>query len=343
MSNSPYKGIPFHQHFGRLTPTLNIADIRLPALNPFVISKSTKIASLGSCFAQHIAQYLITNEYRYDFFEHPEHNEALENLETFRQFSARYGNIYTPKQDLDLTLEALGRKEIRKVPWEWKGKWIDALRPGVFNTGAESVDQVFESRASHLTAVKKILLETDVFVFTLGLTESWVHTPTDSALPMAPGVRGGHFDSKIYHFENFSFFDTYAAMVDLIKTIRSVNPGSKFIVTVSPVPLQATYENNNVIAASIQSKSVLRSVAGEILKTFTDVSYFPSYELITNHLNQGRYFAENLRDINSSGVKLVMRNFEQNYNPRVSHQSSTSELNLNRQLSKVICDEDFIL
>ncbi len=72
-------------------------------------------------------------------------------------------------------------------------------------------------------------------------------------------------------------------------------------------------------------------------------TYFPSYELITNHLNQGRYFAENLRDINSSRVKLVMRNFEQNYNPGVSHQSSKSELNLNRQLSKVICDEDFIL
>ena len=343
MSNNPYRGIPNSQHFGRLTPTLNIADIRLPALNSFPISKSTKIASLGSCFAQHIAQFLITNEYRYDFFEDYKPNESIENRETFRQFSARYGNIYTPKQALDLTLEALGRKELRKVAWEWKGKWIDALRPGVFNTGFESVDQVFESRANHLLAVKKVLLETEVFVFTLGLTESWVHTQTDSALPIAPGIRGGYYDSKIYHFENFTFFKTYSAMAELINTIRSVNSESKFIITVSPVPLQATFEKTNVITASIHSKSVLRTVASEILRDFRNVSYFPSYELITNHLNQGRYFAENLRDINPSGVKLVMRNFEQIYNPKANLKNLISASNLNGQLSNVICDEDFIL
>lgn len=53
------------------------------------------------------------------------------------------------------------------------------------------------------------------------------------------------------------------------------------IVTVSPVPLTATYRDADVMTANCYSKSVLRTAAEEITQTFDFVHYFPSFESIT--------------------------------------------------------------
>ncbi len=50
------------------------------------------------------------------------------------------------------------------------------------------------------------------------------------------------------------------------------------IVTVSPVPLTATYRDADVMTANCYSKSVLRTAAEEITQTFEAVHYFLRFE-----------------------------------------------------------------
>ena len=51
-----------------------------------------------------------------------------------------------------------------------------------------SVEELTEDRSRHLAAVRQMFETLDVFVFTLGLTESWEHVPDGAALPLAPGL-----------------------------------------------------------------------------------------------------------------------------------------------------------
>jgi len=120
------------------------------------------------------------------------------------------------------------------------------------------------------------------------------------------------------------------------------------------VPLVATYEDEHVLNATIYSKSVLRAAAGMISKLRDHVDYFPAYEFITGNFNKGKYFKENLRDIEPNGVSYVMSHFKKNYlrtdtqvgSPKPTKQPTIEpELNIKNYedgLSNITCDEELL-
>ena len=63
------------------------------------------------------------------------------------------------------------------------------------------------------------------------------------------------------------------------------------------------------MAATTQSKSVLRAVAGHVADRCDDVDYFPSYEIITSPVFRGAFFEPNLRSVKPKGVDFVMNSF----------------------------------
>jgi len=100
------------------------------------------------------------------------------------------------------------------------------------------------------------------------------------------------------------------------RLLKSINPKAKMLLTVSPVPLNATASDDHVLVASTRSKSVLRSVAGDIAEDESDVFYFPSYEVISSHPGRGMFFEPDLRNVNDAGVKLVMKHFFASFNAK---------------------------
>jgi tetratricopeptide (TPR) repeat protein len=57
--------------------------------------------------------------------------------------------------------------------------------------------------------------------------------------------------------------------------------GHRIILTVSPVPLGATFTGSDVAVANCYSKSVLRAAAEAAVAEFDHIEYFPSYESVT--------------------------------------------------------------
>jgi hypothetical protein len=88
-----------------------------------------------------------------------------------------------------------------------------------------------------------------------------------------------------------------------------VNPKARLILTVSPVPLAATYSEEHVLVATTYSKSVLRVAAETTARAHEGVQYFPSYEIITGAYARGKYFAQDLRSVTDEGVSHVMQVF----------------------------------
>jgi hypothetical protein len=67
----------------------------------------------------------------------------------------------------------------------------------------------------------------------------------------------------------------------IISKIRSLNDRCSIIVTLSPVPLTATFEYHSAVVADTVSKSTLRVAIDELLRRKYDkVYYWPSFEVV---------------------------------------------------------------
>ena len=279
----------------------------------FLVTDHDRVATAGSCFAQHIAKRLASGGFRFLVSE-PSPAGAPESD---GGFSARYGNVYTARQLLQLFDRAFGY--FHPIERAWKrddGRYCDPFRPRGDMAGHLAEASVAAAAAEHLAAVRRMFLDLDVFVFTLGLTECWRSRLDGAAYPLAPGVAGGRFDPRHHEFTNFRVADVVDDMEAFLGKLRIVNPEARVILTVSPVPLAATYSGEHVLVATTHSKSVLRVAAGELADRHEHVQYFPSYEIITGPHAGGRYFAQDLRDVTTEGVDHVMRIFMQRMTTR---------------------------
>ena len=309
------------------------------------------MATAGSCFAQHISRSL--RNIGFNFYIADEPGKAMTDAESKRRnygvFSARYGNIYTARQMLQLFQEAFaGRAPIEAVWQRNDGAYADAFRPQIEPDGFPTVEDLLASRRGHLAAVRHMIERMDVLIFTLGLTEAWCSRIDGSVYPLAPGVAAGSYDPERHRFVNFTFDEIRQDMRDLIEAMRDVNRHCKILLTVSPVPLIATFEPRHVLVSTTYSKSVLRVVAEETVRRFPGVDYFPSYEIITGSHVRGNYYEDDRREVSASGVEHAMRIFLQHYpttaqpQAAVSLSASAQALASIRAASEVVCDEEII-
>lgn len=288
---------------------LEISDLWVPK---WPIRPQLKIATFGSCFAQHFGRALARKGYRW-FDAEPAPaglSEELAKSFNYGVFSARTGNIYTVSLLRQWVEWALGKKPVPTDEiWEKDGRFYDPFRPNVEPNGFASHEEMLASRELTIEAFGKAVREANVFVFTLGLTESWWNKTSGYEYPMCPGTVSGTFDPDQHEFvnQNYSFIETNLRAA--IQLIRSVNPRVRVLLTVSPVPLTATMSGKHVLVATMQSKSILRSVAGAVAEASPSVDYFPSYEIIASPPFGGRFYASNKRQVEQEGVDFVMSNF----------------------------------
>lgn len=348
-SQNPYKGLPDF-HFWRRAVEQMPFDKVDPIVKPkLVLTMDHKIATAGSCFAQHISRTLHKNGFNYYVSETAPENITNAEERNFGVFSARYGNIYTAKQLVQLYDRAYGEFSPAENYWVRNdGKFVDPFRPQIEPEGFNSVDDLDAARKEHFASVRQLFETLDVFIFTLGLTESWRNKHDGAVYPLAPGVVAGVLNEEIHEFVNFTVADVVEDMNLFIKRLSQVNPNAKMLITVSPVPLIATYEDRHVLVSTTYSKSVLRAAADEIVQKNVQCEYFPSYEIITGLHTKGCYFENDLRSVKTEGVEQVMGLFLSHYaanlNTTVSESLAFSaELEQESSaINKIICDEEAI-
>ena len=311
--NHPYRSLPDTAFWRRAVASLPADHVDPASGFALRITRETKVATAGSCFAQHIARHLTRSGYRHYVVEdgHPILPGSVRTANRYGEFSARYGNIYTALQLRQLMERACGTFAPTEGAWiEADGRVLDPFRPAIQPGGFISVAEMEADRAQHLASVRRMFETCDVFVFTLGLTEGWVSKADGAAFPLCPGVEGGTFDPERYAFRNQTADEVTADMTAFIEQLRSLNPDVRVVLTVSPVPLVATAERDaHVLSATTYSKSVLRVAAQALSQSHRDVHYFPSYEIVTGVHARGRYFGADLRSVTEEGVAHVMRLF----------------------------------
>lgn len=343
MKKSPYAALPASA-FWR-TGVTEAHPLGADALyrKRFEIKVDDRVGTAGSCFAQHIARAMRGDGFNVLDVEPPPTGLPRERQLAFGygQYSARYSNIYTARQLLQLLREAFEGVCSPDPVWTLEGRFFDSMRPAVEPAGLDSVAEVMEHRAFHLERVRELFTSMDVFIFTLGLTECWEHKGSNWIFPTAPGTVAGSYDPDVHRFKNLSFVEVIADMNAALAIIRSVNRSRdlRILLTVSPVPLTATYTDEHVLTATTYSKSVLRAVAGTLCDENQNVAYFPSYEMVTAPWSRGVFFDSNLRTVNGAGVEIIMKSFLRQHRLGLVPSAADAPASMVHHMEEVACEE----
>jgi GSCFA family len=268
-----------------------------------LIDKHSKVLALGSCFALRVKEWLLANGYavlnegdlgpyeirgRREFDPRIYYNTHCIRYEFERvtgQFVQAEDDIWEPFQNTLRVYQDPYRRmlagETRELLWE-------------------RIRQVDEHMRRHILAA-------DCVIITLGLTEVFFQQHNGRAICAAPGYGGG--GGIGCEFRATEYPENFANIERVIEILREVNSKAQVILTVSPVPLAATWSGVDHAIANTESKSTLRAVAGAIVRRFDNVHYFHSYELVM-HADRNTVFKEDGRHVLPEYVAGIMRDFE---------------------------------
>src|SRR5262249_37853674 len=134
------------------------------------------------------------------------------------------------------------------------------------------------------------------------------------------GVRG--LRSGKYVFRTTTVAENLDNLRAIVALVRDVNPGCRFVFSLSPVPLTATLEARSAMEADCLSKSILR-VAVELLVAETaGCVYWPAFEIVRW---LGAYLPNMYGDedgtthhVSERVVRTIMRLFLETYRRRAS-------------------------
>lgn len=335
----PYNDLPERAFFKKLSG--RNGDICLEPDPRLSIGPQDKIISAGSCFAARIATFIRTSGLTYLFSDDrvsSDENEVREESPAI--FSLRYGNIYTTKHLVQLLRRVAGKQVIDpSVAQDENGRYRNLFRPSVLSYN--SVDVLRADDQSHLSNVKTLLERATVFTFTLGLTEQWVDNETGITFPSAPGCGFGEFDLSKHSFHNSTLPEVVDELRESIDLLREINPELSIVLTLSPVPLVATYASVSAIEATFYSKALLRQsiaqVVSELPDTGVPVTYFPSYEIVMNPFCINENFASDMRSISEIGVDRVMQQFRRRF---VSGAAEEPIISIGLPAPEIMVDDD---
>ncbi|MBD7940386.1 GSCFA domain-containing protein [Brevundimonas sp. Sa3CVA3] len=313
---NPYRSQPDHCFWSRAVVAAPPGQLDPMVGSPFRITPDMKVATLGSCFAQNIARHLQRSGLNY--FVPETAPDGLSSDEAaarnYGVFSARYGNVYTVRQALQLFDRAFGALQPKEDVWARGEVFVDPFRPLIEPEGFASPQHVRDAATTHLAYVRRVFSEADVLVFTLGLTEGWRSREDGVVFATAPGVAGGVFDPERHERVNFTAREVSDDLQAFCDRIAGINRDARILLTVSPVPLIATHRaEQHILSATTYSKAVLRVAAEEIAQANPHVSYFPSFEIITSAHSRGSYFEADLRSVREVGIAHVMRVFSRHF------------------------------
>lgn len=286
----------------------HLQDIYIPR---FQIGPKAAIATAGSCFAQKIGHELRASSARFlDLEPVPAGlTPATAAQLGFGLFSARFGNIYSTAQLLQLAEDAFADRLRDDAFWQKDGRWFDGLRPRLEPGGFASRDLAHAARRAHLAQVRRMFLEAEVFIFTLGLTERWQHAQTGTVYPLCPAAVDPAFADPAHVFHDTRMAEVVAELDATLALLHRVNPDLRVILTVSPVPLMATATGDHVLLATVRSKAILRAAVDEVCARHPACDYFPSYEIATQNPLLRDAFGPDQREVRPEVVALIMETF----------------------------------
>ena len=276
----------------------------------FQITPGDLIFTAGSCFARNIEFRLADVGLETPMYG-PEVERRLEGLDAQPHFFNKY-NVAVIRQELAWAAgEDQGTKgqELIALP---DGALFDALlnpRKGA------APPHVARSLRHYAEQLYRRFPQCRVVVITLGVAELWRDRRSGLPLNKAPPAALAEAEPDRFVLEVMDYrevLNELEAIHDLLS--RHGHPDFRMLVTVSPVPLSATFRPIDVIAANAYSKAVQRAAVEAFAAGHPNVDYLPSYETVVQSDRRLAFDSDN-RHVQGPMVDRVVDRFLSAYAP----------------------------
>ncbi|MCI2229717.1 GSCFA domain-containing protein [Polaribacter sp. MSW13] len=247
-----------------------------------LIDYHSKVFLLGSCFSKNIGDKL--NYYKFQSNQNP------------------FGILFHPKAIENFITNAINEKEYSDKDLIFQNERWHCLEA---HSSLSSSDkkELLESLNSAISSTNKNLKEASHIIITLGT--SWVYRFIEEDKIVANCHK---IPQKKFLKELLSYDEISETLEGIIALIKSINPTTTIIFTVSPVRhLKDGFIENTL------SKSLLIAAIHKIINHRKNTHYFPSYEIMMDELRDYRFYTEDMIHPSKTAIQYIWNKFSETW------------------------------
>jgi len=245
---------------------------------PFEISHSDSLVLLGSCFSENIGMKF--QRYR------------------FQTSLNSHGIVFNPESVAVALEDSINNKIYSKDElMEHNGSFMSLSHHGRFNN--ENADSTLNEINNSIAASNQVLKKAKVLFITLGSAWAYRHNTSQKIVANCHKIPQSAFKKTIIQYDVI-----VERWTSLINKLKSFNQDIQIVFTVSPV----RYWRDGAVENSL-SKSQLIIATHALKEAFSNVHYFPAYELVIDDLRDYRFFKEDMLHPNDQAINYVWEKF----------------------------------
>lgn len=241
-----------------------------------------KIITLGSCFSENIGKNF--KKYKFHTLINP------------------FGILYNPtsiKQSLEKIMDKYIFNDNDLVFNQ--NFWHSLYHHGRFSN--QDKNKVLEFINNSVLESYEMLEDCDYMLITFGSAYVYKYNTNNIIVANCHKIPEKNFSQYILDLS-----ETFIEWTELITKLIKFNPKIKIIFTVSPIRyLKYGFEMNQL------SKSILILLVNQLKGNFSNIDYFPAYEIFMDDLRDYRFYKDDLIHPSDMSIKYVWEKFSDIY------------------------------
>ncbi|MHC0442980.1 GSCFA domain-containing protein [Flavobacterium sp. 3-210] len=247
------------------------------------IDYSSKVLSIGSCFAENIAE-------KFDYFK-------------FQNETNPFGIIFNP-----VSIEKLFRRVCELDFYQEKDVFFHNERWHSYEVHSDLSNsdrqELLETLNKAITEANKQLKQASHIIITYGT--SWIYRNLESEEIVANCHK---VPQKQFSKELLSAEIIQKSIQNTIDLIQTLNPNINFIFTISPV----RHIKDGFIENQLSKSHLFTALHQTFDFRLSTFDYFPSYEIMMDELRDYRFYTEDMLHPNQIAIDYIWKLFSENY------------------------------
>lgn len=251
--------------------------------NPNPIDYSSKIVSLGSCFAENIGD-------KFDYFK-------------FQSAVNPFGIIFNP-----VSIEKIIDRLVNDALFTEEDIFYHNERWHCFEIHSDlshsDASELLENLNQILVETKKQIQEATHVIITYGTSWVYRNIEKDSIVANCHKVPQKQFDKELLSIEIVE-----KSIQNTIDLIEKLNPNCSFIFTISPV----RHLKDGFVENQVSKAHLITAIHQTTNNEQQTINYFPSYEIMMDELRDYRFYAEDMIHPNQTAIDYIWKRFGETF------------------------------
>lgn len=255
------------------------------------LSHNSKLFSLGSCFAINFNRWF--------------------NIHAARPERAGLEYYFNAPSVIRALRFAVGGELAEHSGWIVEEGGKERVVDGFNHTlSAPDASQLREMQSELRKSQRMAFNESDVIIVTLGLSVVWEEFIEGDWVVLNSSPPKSYWGNRAFRVRNQTSSEVCEAVIEMAEILSRAQSKKKFVLSISPIPLKASFTGNDAKTETLYSKAALISGVREAMTEIgKQLAYFPAFEIFWLTGNPQTKFQSDGRHLKSIEVQKICREF----------------------------------